>query len=310
MEKKEYERIAKARAEKFFGGKIASIRYLGGGTFGRVFLCRAEQEPRALVVKLYLAKDLAKNEAADLELLAASGAVRVPKVYFAETGDLDCVGMEYIKGKNAFTYLPFLFRSKRQKAAFCDAVIDRVVALHERTNDKYGYARGPEYDTWRDFYLAYAEDIMATARRKREEGAFEENVLRAGEEALVVLREILGGEPACLSHGDCNVMNIMADKKTFLPIAFIDPLNALYGDPEYDLYQLGALTGNCYGLVKRYLERVPTGETTPLKVASYGVIHEIKCYESVGKYTGFIMRGAIRALKRAKKAYAKKKEQK
>ena len=41
-----------------------------------------------------------------------------------------------------------------------------------------------------------------------------------------------------LIHGDLNIMNIMADKKTFYLNGFIDPCGSMWADREYDLYQL------------------------------------------------------------------------
>lgn len=41
-------------------------------------------------------------------------------------------------------------------------------------------------------------------------------------------------------------------KKPFEISAIIDPLNSMYADKEYDLFQLNNLTGPCFHLYKTY----------------------------------------------------------
>ncbi len=63
---------------------------------------------------------------------------------------------------------------------------------------------------------------------------------------------------ACLIHGDLNVMNIMTDKKLHLT-AIIDPLESKWADPEYELFQLRNLTGNCFKLYHEVYTYILTG---------------------------------------------------
>lgn len=58
---------------------------------------------------------------------------------------------------------------------------------------------------------------------------------------------------ACLIHGDLNVGNIMVGKGLEIT-GFIDPLNSMYADREYDLFQFNNLSGKRFFLCDTYLK--------------------------------------------------------
>ena len=101
---------------------------------------------------------------------------------------------------------------------------------------------------------------------------------------------------ACLIHGDANVMNIMT-KKPFELVGFIDPLDSMYADREYELFQLSNLTGNAFRLYQTYKSKYPVSAKCDLKCAFYSLFQEINCYLRNGRYTGFIMRAAVKRAK-------------
>ena len=96
-------------------------------------------------------------------------------------------------------------------------------------------------------------------------------------------------EKASLIHGDLNVMNIFADRKTLKPTAFIDPLDCMYADREYDLFQLNNLSGKQFGLYKAYKAKYPTSTYCDIKTAFYGLFNEVATYIKTGVLFKFIM---------------------
>lgn len=108
---------------------------------------------------------------------------------------------------------------------------------------------------------------------------------------------------ACLIHGDANVMNIMT-KKPFELVGFIDPLDSMYADREYELFQLCNLTGGAFRLYETYKAKHPVSQKCDLKYAFYALFHEINCYLRNGTYTGIIMRSAVMRAKAQLKTLA------
>ncbi len=79
---------------------------------------------------------------------------------------------------------------------------------------------------------------------------------------------------AVLIHGDVNIMNIMADPKTFELVAFIDPCGSMWADREYDLFQLRNMWGDAYGLYETYKRKCETSDFADFRVAYYAAMHE------------------------------------
>ena len=77
-----------------------------------------------------------------------------------------------------------------------------------------------------------------------------------------------------LIHADLNIMNIMADPKTFELTGFIDPCGSLWADREYDLFQLRNMWGDAYGLYETYKKRCGLNELADFRVAYYGAMLE------------------------------------
>ena len=72
-----------------------------------------------------------------------------------------------------------------------------------------------------------------------EKGKYSKKKFKVLEQAAEFYRNnIKESESAVLIHGDLNIMNIIADKKTMKLNGFIDPCNTLWADREHDLFQL------------------------------------------------------------------------
>ena len=77
MEKREIRSVSKDEAKAFAVSvveekllcKVNSIKYIGGGSFGFVYLAEIEKAPKKLVMKAYRTGGMCENEAAALHKL-------------------------------------------------------------------------------------------------------------------------------------------------------------------------------------------------------------------------------------------------
>ncbi len=294
-----------ADAVKADGVKPNSVKYLGGGSFGRAF--KVDVGGKTLVVKAFLRDGLCAKEAAELKVLREHCPVKVPEVYFirqkADGAPFEYFGMELLEGRNSFTNFALLFKSRKQKQRFADAVCDALIELHSHTSPKFGDISAPQYDAWQDYYYPYAQKVMQRAEKLFATRRLKKYIYTAAKALWAKYDYIFGDEvkEACLIHGDMNVMNIMT-KKPFELVGFIDPLNSMYADREYELFQLQNLTGNAFKLYETYKSKYPVSPKCDIKCAFYALFHEIDCYIRNGSYSGFIMRSAVKRAKAQLKA--------
>ena len=288
------------------GIDIKSVQYIGGGSFGRVYKC-VGKDLKPYAFKVFLVPDMAKKEADSLKLLAQNEMIKIPEVCFvcSDSGSspFDCMLFEFIEGKDAFMNPAMFLASKKKRQEFADIVINAQLAIHNIKSDKFGPIENPVYDTWMDFYRPFAEKIYNDAIEKNKSGEFDEWILDIMKEAWKEFDSIFTEEvsEACLIHGDLNVMNIMVDK-SLKPVAFIDPLNSMYADREYDLFQHMNLTGNRFGLYENYKSKFKVSDKCDIKCAFYRLWNEAMVYLNTGKYTGFIMKSAVNYMKKQLKA--------
>ncbi|HQC54848.1 MAG TPA: phosphotransferase [Clostridia bacterium] len=285
---------------------VKSVKYLGGGSFGRVFKVVTDGSPDVVVMKVCLVSGMHKKEAAQLYLLSKHSSIKIPKVYFTfdKTNEhpVDCLCMEFVEGKDAFTSFGLLFKSKRQKKRFANQVIDAMIGVHNHSNDKFGDIDNPAFDAWQDYYKPFATDIFDKASDLYANKKLPKYVYDAMTQAWKnydnIFNEIVS-TPA-LIHGDLNVMNIMV-KKPFEIVAIIDPLNSMFADREYDLFQLNNLTGKCFGLYNTYKEKYPVSKNCDIKCAFYALWNEVYCYIKTGSLIPFIMRPIVKEIRKQMK---------
>lgn len=284
---KEAKRYAKAVLEREWSCEVTEIRFLGGGSFGFVYAAAISKAPFTVVMKGFRCAGLCEREAAELRRLGQDSLVKVPQVWFtfAETPEIpiDFLCMERVDGTNCFTDFGKLLCSKATKARFADEVTTALHHWHTQTNDKFGLIGNAVFDAWLDFYRPFAAGILNEARQMRKEGRLGRRALLAMERGWAAFDAIFA-EPvarACLIHGDLNVMNIMSDKHLNLT-AIIDPLESKWADPEYELFQLRNLTGNCFGLYETYKRNYAVSENCDVKTAFYALYHEVYTYIVTG----------------------------
>ena len=290
-----------------FGQTAEKIKYLGGGSFGRAFGVEFA-DGKKIVVKFLRAKDMLEKEVHDLMLLADNCSVKIPKVLFARNADAeipaDCYGMENIEGKNAFTAFGMLIENKRKRLEFADAVTAALHEIHCVTNEKFGDTLSPDCLTWIDYYKPFAKAVLDKAEQLYAEKKLSEKIIKvmyaAWNKFDVIFSEKV--KNACLIHGDLNIANIMVDKKHKL-CGFIDPLNSMYADREYDLFQFDNLTGKRFHLRETYIGKYGASKYCDVKCAFYGLWNEVYCYIKSGVLIGLIMNPLVANMRKGSQNY-------
>lgn len=240
-----------------------------------------------------------EKEVHDLKLLADNCSVKIPKVLFERKADkalpIDCYGMENIDGKNALMAFGMLIASKRKRLEFADKVTTALHDIHRRTNEKFGDTLFPDSLTWIDYYKPFAQAVLDKAEKLYKAQTLSEKIIVAMRAAWskfdVIFSENI--EKACLIHGDLNIANIMVGKKHEIS-GFIDPLNSMYADREYDLFQFDNLTGKRFYLRETYIKKYGASKYCDAKCAFYGLWNEVYCYIKSGVLVNLIMNPLVR----------------
>ncbi len=309
-DKKKLPGLIREVVEERFNAKVLDINFLGGGSFGFAYKVDIDSEPSAIVVKTFKVEGMHKKEAYQLDVLREHSTVKFPKVYFTHdnTPDkpLDCMAMEFVEGRDAFNNFGLLFKSQKAKRAFADKLTEGMHSIHCCTADKFGDVENPTFDSWQEYYKPFVDDVFNKAAKMHECGKLEDYVFNTMKKAYLMYDEIFADEVTtpCLIHGDLNVMNVMV-KKPFEISAIIDPLNSMYADKEYDLFQLNNLTGRCFGLYKTYKKKYETSEKCDLKCAFYALWNEVYCYIKTGTAFRLIMYPIVRNMNRQMKKLAR-----
>lgn len=292
-------RYAGKIVEQCFKSKVLSADYVGGGSYGMAYKVAQDVFPDVVIVKVFTADGLCKSEAFSLIEMRSHTSVPVPEVYCVCYADneipLDCICMQCIEGRDAFFNFGLLFKPKKQKREFAEAVVNGLLELHSYTNEKFGMADNPVFDTWLDCYRPFAVDVMETARKMRAENRLEGYILNAMEKAYARFDDIFC-EPvkeACFIHGDLNLMNIMV-KPPFTLSGFIDPLESKFADREYDIFQFNNLTGKSFGLYDLYKSKYPVSGNCDVKCAFYALWNEVYCYIKSGTIFKTIMKPIVK----------------
>ena len=295
---------ARTALERTWGCAVKQIKYVGGGSFGFAYRAVTDRAPGTVIVKACRAECIYTQEAAALRLLREDTLLPVPEVYFtfgaSDDVPMDFICMELMPGTDCFTDFKKLLRSKKEKAAFADAVTDALGCWHARTNGKFGLIGEAAYCSWLEYYRPFALEVLRQARTLTHTGRLAPRVLTAMERAWEAFPVIFGEEvkTASLVHGDTNVMNILSDSR-LRPTAIIDPLETKWADREYELFQLRNLTGDRFGLYEAYKRKFPVSAACDLKTAFYALYHEVYAYVLSGVKADFILKPLVRRMEEA-----------
>ncbi|MDD7194284.1 MAG: phosphotransferase [Oscillospiraceae bacterium] len=263
--------------------RAADFKFIGGGSYGRVYKVTLS-DGDVIAIKGYKLQEMQNEEALQLSFLSKNTSVKMPEVLFTyEDNDTAILAMSFVEGQNVL--MPnFLFKSKSQKQKFADEVISGMLEWHSVTNDKFGSLSNPVYDSWYEYYKTEKQEPWLKALNElAENGKFSKkkmNLLFAATELFNKLPQ--ENTKPVLIHADLNIMNIMADPKTFKLMAFIDPCGSMWADREYDLFQFRNMWGDAYGLYETYKRKCKTSEFTDFRVAYYGAMLEASMRLKVG----------------------------
>ncbi len=252
-----------------------SLKYIGGGSFGKVF--KAElSNGEVIALKSYRVLGSQDTEAYQLNVLSQNTDVAMPKVLFTyEDENIAILAMSFIKGKNVLNPC-YLFKSKQQKKDFSQSVISGMLQWHSLIGEKFGYLDNPTYDTWFDFYKKEKQEPWLKALQELcNNGKFSKNKMKLLLEATEIFNSLPHEDTLpVLIHGDLNIMNMMADEKTFVLTAFIDPCGSMWAEREYDLFQLRNMWGDAYSLYETYKANYNLSKYADFKVAYYASMNE------------------------------------
>lgn len=255
--------------------KAVGFKFIGGGSYGRVYKVSLS-DGEIIAVKGYKLQEMQHEETQQLKYLSEHTSVLMPKVLFTyEDDDTAILAMSFIEGWNVLNPR-FLLKSKKQKQSFANAVVSGMLEWHNVTNDKFGSLSNPVYDSWYEYYKAEKQIPWLKALKElSDSGKFSGKKMKL----LLKATELFNNLPQenstpVLIHADLNIMNIMADPKTFKLIAFIDPCGSIWADREYDLFQLRNMWGDAYGLYEAYKRKYKASEFTDFRVAYYGAMLE------------------------------------
>ncbi len=268
------EKLPKITEEKM-NTKISDIKFIGGGSFGRVYKC-TKSDGETIILKAYHVGGMETTEANQLQILGKNTSVKMPKVYFTYNDqEIAVMCMSFIDGKNTLDP-SFLLKSKAQKQKFANDVIDGMLQWHNVKGEKFGYLENATYDGWKEFYIENKvhKDLVGL-KKLMDEGKYSKKNYDLLCRGLDIFKEVVNEpEYPVLIHGDLNIMNIMADPKDMKLTGFIDPCGSMWADNEYDLFQFLNMWGNAYSLYDTYKSKCKMSEHCDFKVAFYGALHE------------------------------------
>ena len=139
--------------EENLGETVTGLKFIGGGSYGRVFRGMLQKSGEKIILKAYRRKGLQNEEAEQLTMLACHTSVKMPAVYFTfEDEETAVLAMSFIEGENAMNP-KFVLKSRDKKSDFAFQVIDGMLEWHSVKNNRYGFLKNPEAESWKKFYM-------------------------------------------------------------------------------------------------------------------------------------------------------------
>lgn len=256
--------------------KVNEVAAAGKGASGSVYCVRIQNEPYVIAVKTSEYYDTMCREKAMLDYLFERVSYKVPQTYFiCQKDDVTFLGMEFINGvsgKNEFK-LNFI----RNKKHLADSIVDAFLDTKSVQSDKFGVFDNPVYDTWKAYYRDFFNDIYSFAKEKFATKEISQTIMNAVqwiEDNFDLIFDSVQG-PACLSHGDFWMPNMIVDFKKSELAGVLDPFNMIYAEPEYELFAFTLGFGKRLRLYDVYKKRVKASAFCDLKVELYALCNEL-----------------------------------
>lgn len=300
LDKKTAANYAAKAFEEYSNKNAVKVKCLGGGSFGIAYKVNA-RDGESVVIKFMRADKMMEKEVFDLDLIGKNCPLEMPKVLFSRSKDnkipVDCYGMTVMQGKPLLSSLCAFLSSERKRRAIGEKIVDALHEIHGVKNAKFGDTLNPDCDTWLDYYKPFAKQVLDKAVEFEKKGELSKEIIdtmkTAWQKFDIIFEEKV--EDACLIHGDLNIMNILkcGDK-----ISFIDPLNSMYADREYDLFQFDNLYGKRFFLSQIYRKKYGESRRCDDKLAFYGLWNEVFCVIKAGTLIPFIMNPLVKNMKK------------
>lgn len=299
LDKKTAARYALKAYSEYSGKSAKKTKYLGGGSFGMAFRVY-DEDGDGIVIKFMRADNMMEKEVFDLKLIGKNCPVDMPVVLFSRKKDenipVDCYGMTLMQGKPLFTSLGMYISSEKNRRKVGEKIVDALHGIHSVKSDKFGDTLCPDCDTWQEYYKPFAKQVLDKAEEYEKKGELDGKIVDVMRRAWLKFDTIFEEkvEDACLIHGDLNIMNVL---KSGDKISFIDPLNSMYADREYDLFQFYNLMGTRYFLGETYRRKYGESKRCDDKLAFYGLWNEVFCVIKAGVFIPFIMNPLVNNMK-------------
>lgn len=263
-----------------FSTSVNSLFRVGTGAFGSVFCANFTTPPYRAAVKVFHNAGDAEKEKLWYSALETSG-VKIPEIY-SSYGE-NCLVMEYICGTNAAKPPSGCNFARIGKQAAAD-----IAKLHSMRGTGFGRIaseedlHGGRYATWRECYKAIASRQFLKIENAARSGLFSKDVPALLENVFTYFDKIFD-EPAypALIHGDLNAENIMINSGAYL--CMIDPINTMWGDAEYELFQLSENGGGRYNLLENYAAIRPLSPDYRIKSACYAAFAEAEWFADISR---------------------------
>lgn len=269
--------------EKQLNTKVKSVSECGKGASGSVYKVKITSDPFVLAVKSSKFSENLIKEKNMLDYLSARVSYKVPKTYFfSEENDAAFLAMDFIKGVSGKKKIAeFIPNRKRLKSSIIDALMN-AQSVH---NNKFGKYDNSVYDTWRDYYKDYFNDIYDFTKTKYDKKEIESVVMEAVELIGINLDEIFNevSDVSCLCHGDFWMPNLIVNFWKSELAGAVDPFDMLWAEPEYELFCLTLGFGEKLKLYDEYKKRNKTTEYCDLKVELYALCNELNWYILLGE---------------------------
>ena len=273
----------KSIVESQLNTTVTMVVPVGNGNTASCYCVELIDAPYKLVVKTSIHYELTCEEKKMNDFLRGKVNFKVPESYFlTEKNGITYLGMEYITGSSGRSLKPSQIKDKKHLANNIIGCFTNMQSVH---NEKFGPFDNPTFDTWRNYYWNFFCKIYEFSSDKYKQGKINKTTMKALNLIKINFDEIFGNTEnvACLSHGDFWTPNMIIDTEKSEIAGVIDPFNARFVEPEYELFCLTLGLGEKLKLYKQYKNRVQVSQYCDLKVELYALCNEIDWWMKLGE---------------------------
>ena len=261
---------------------------IGAGFYGKVYAVKIDKPPYKIAVKLFNAPNDNTRELIWYTALQKSG-IPLPAIFGAYSqGNVHALAMQLLSGRSA-TNTRGLDKYSLDKLG--EQIAHTAAQLHSFTGSGYGNILsnkdvcGGQHSSWIEYYKIKSLDIYNAITNGARQGLLSNAQVNVFEKAVSLFSKIFCSEPnrPSLIHGDLNTDNIIINPDNAELSAVIDPINSLWGDSEYELFQFDCAAGKEYSLLQKYSAYRPLSNNYNIKSAFYAAFAEANHYCNISK---------------------------